>query len=148
MIVCKGGFAIVLIIKAIEELLEWKSSGSRLENEINGRENSLHWPRNTLYPQRLALIFLIGIVGGWNPNWIHSALRPPIGLLFQPRVIVMMEKLVEWWLAGETEVVGEKLLHCHFVHHKPQMPARTRTRAAAVGSQRLTAWTTAQQGWH
>jgi hypothetical protein len=31
------------------------------------------------------------------------------------------------------------LPQCRFVHHKPHMPARTRTRAAAVGSQRLTA---------
>jgi hypothetical protein len=46
--------------------------------------------------------------GGWSPNWVHSTLRPPIGLLCQPRVIMMMEKLVEW-LAGETEVLGENL---------------------------------------
>jgi hypothetical protein len=55
-------------------------------------------------------------------NLIHSALRPPIGLLCQPRVIMMMEKLVEW-LAGETEVLvlGENLPQCRFVHHKPHM---------------------------
>jgi hypothetical protein len=32
---------------------------------------------------------------GVESNWVHSALRPPIGLLCQPRVIMMMEKLVE-----------------------------------------------------
>jgi hypothetical protein len=79
-----------------------------------------------------------------EPNWVHTSLRPLIGLLCQTRVIMMMEKLVEWWLAGETEVLGENL---------PQMPlclphtphaVQTRTRAATVGSQRLTAWATAR----
>jgi hypothetical protein len=32
----------------------------------------------------------------------------------------MMEKLVEWTvLVGETEVVGENLSRCHFVHANP-----------------------------
>jgi hypothetical protein len=43
-----------------------------------------------------------------------------MGVLCQPRVI-MMEKLVEC-LAGETEVLGENLPQCSFVHHKPHMP--------------------------
>jgi hypothetical protein len=55
-----------------------------------------------------------------KPKWAHSALRPPIGLLCQHQVIMMMEKLVEW-LAGETEVLGENLPQCRFVHHKPHM---------------------------
>jgi hypothetical protein len=76
-------------------------------------------------------------------NWVHSTLRPPTGLLWQSRVIMMMEKLVEW-LARETEVLGENQPQCHFVYHKPHMPARTRTRAAAVGSPRLPAWATAR----
>jgi hypothetical protein len=42
------------------------------------------------------------------------------GLLCQPRVIMMMEKLGEW-LAEETEVLGENLLQSLFVHHKPHM---------------------------
>jgi hypothetical protein len=33
---------------------------------------------------------------------------------------MMMEKLAER-LAGETEVLGENLLQCRFVHHKPHM---------------------------
>jgi hypothetical protein len=36
------------LVRTIEELLEWKRNGS-------GRGNSLRWPRNTLYTQRLAL---------------------------------------------------------------------------------------------
>jgi hypothetical protein len=33
---------------------------------------------------------------------------------------MMMEKLVEY-LAGETEVLGENLPQCRFVHHKSHM---------------------------
>jgi hypothetical protein len=37
---------------------------------------------------------------------------------------MMMEKLVEL-LAGETEVLGENLPQCCFVHHKPHvLPGR------------------------
>jgi hypothetical protein len=34
---------------------------------------------------------------------------------------VIVEQLVEWGLAGETEVLGETLPQRHFVHHKPHM---------------------------
>jgi hypothetical protein len=54
-------------------------------------------------------------------NCVHSAWRPLIGLLYVPRVIMRMENLVEWWLAEETEVLGENLPQCHFVHHKSHM---------------------------
>jgi hypothetical protein len=67
----------------------------------------------------ITIFFKRGIEGGGESNWIHSALRPPIGLLCQPWVI-MMEKLVEW-LAEETEVLGENLSQRCFVHHKPHM---------------------------
>jgi hypothetical protein len=32
-----------------------------------------------------------------------------------------IEQLVEWELAGETEVLGENLSHCHFLHQKSHM---------------------------
>jgi hypothetical protein len=37
-------------------------------------------------------------------------------------VIVRMEKLVEWRLAGETEILGENLPRRHCVHHKFHLP--------------------------
>jgi hypothetical protein len=37
-------------------LINWyKSSGSCLENREYGRRDPSHWPRGTLYPQKLAI---------------------------------------------------------------------------------------------
>jgi hypothetical protein len=36
-------------------------------------------------------------------------------------MMVIVEQLVEWRLAGETEVLGENLPQSHFVHHKSYM---------------------------
>jgi hypothetical protein len=43
------------LVRIIEELLEWKSSGSGQENRINDQGDPLRWPRDTLYRQKLAL---------------------------------------------------------------------------------------------
>jgi hypothetical protein len=55
-------------------------------------------------------------MGGWK--CVHSARRPLNGLSYLPLVIVMTENLVEWRLAGETEVLGNNLPQRHFIHHK------------------------------
>jgi hypothetical protein len=34
---------------------------------------------------------------------------------------MIVEQLVEWRLAGDTEVLGENLSQRHFVHHKSHM---------------------------
>jgi hypothetical protein len=86
-------------------------------------------------------IYLL-IYWGLDSIWIHSALWLPIGLLCQSRVIIMMEKLVEWWLAGEIEVTRRKPAPVPLCPPQNPHAARIRTRAAAVGSQRLTAWAT------
>jgi hypothetical protein len=68
------------------------------------------------------LIFFNSHNEGWSPNWVHSARRPLNGLLYMSLVIMMMENLVEWRLAGETEVLGENLPQRHVVHRKSHLP--------------------------
>jgi hypothetical protein len=48
------------LVSTTEELLGSNSSGSGLEIRENGRRDPLHWPRGTLYPQKLALTSPIG----------------------------------------------------------------------------------------
>jgi hypothetical protein len=43
------------LVRIIEELFEWKSSGFGKENRINDRRDPLRWPCDTLYPLKLAL---------------------------------------------------------------------------------------------
>jgi hypothetical protein len=60
-------------------------------------------------------------------------------------MMVIVEQLVEWRLAGDTEVLGENLPQRHFVHHKSHMTRpRLEPGAATVESWRLTAWTMAR----
>jgi hypothetical protein len=80
-------------------------------------ENSnFHSRRQLVY-----CVFFNAHSGRWSANWVHSARRLLIGLLYLPRVIVRVENLVEWRFAGETEVFGEDLPQRHFVHHKSHL---------------------------
>jgi hypothetical protein len=57
-------------------------------------------PAASVVASELAMAVFVGFFfnshsGGWSPNWVHSARRPLNGLLYLPRVIMIMEKLVE-----------------------------------------------------
>jgi hypothetical protein len=60
------------LVSTIEELLGRNSSGSGLENREYSHRDPSHWPRNTLYPQKLALSspasggLSAGIVRSWT----------------------------------------------------------------------------------
>jgi hypothetical protein len=58
------------LVSTTEELLEWKSSGSGLENRDYGRRDPSRWPRSTLYPQKLALTSPIS--GGRSVGIVRS----------------------------------------------------------------------------
>jgi hypothetical protein len=83
-----------------------------LNNEIHEYNPRLH---SNLY------VPIVSHSGRWSPNWVHSARRPLNDLLYLPRVIMMMENLVEWRLAGETKLLRENLPQRHFVHHKSHL---------------------------
>jgi hypothetical protein len=62
------------------------------QSELNEDDvPSLFLPKATVYT---LIFFLICVVGGGIK--VHSTLRPLNGLLCQPRVIMIMEKSVEW----------------------------------------------------
>jgi hypothetical protein len=88
-------------------------------------------------------IVLIGIV--WGGGWVQLG---PLCTAATNRPIVPApgdyddgEILWNDW-QGKPKY-SENLPQCRFVHHKPHMPAWTRTLVAAVAGQRITAWATA-----
>jgi hypothetical protein len=56
--------------------------------------------------------------GEWSPTGSTRHVGHWLAYCSLPRVIMMMENLVEWRMAGETEVLWENLPQRHFVHHK------------------------------
>jgi hypothetical protein len=62
------------LVSKTEELIGRKSSCSDLENREYGSNNRSLWPRNTLYPQKLALTSPIS--GGCSIGVFTCGLRP------------------------------------------------------------------------
>jgi hypothetical protein len=56
--------------------------------------------------------------GRWSPTESTRHGGHWLAYCSLPRAIMMMENLVEWRLAGETEVLGENSPQLYFVHHK------------------------------
>jgi hypothetical protein len=73
-----------------QNLIEW--------TEKNHKKTSVRIagvPAEIRTTEYLPLFFFNSHSGGVESNWVHSARRPLNGLLYLPRVIMMMENLVE-----------------------------------------------------
>jgi hypothetical protein len=89
----------------------------------------------------IASLFFNSHSGGWSPSWVHSARRPLNGLLYLPRVIMMMENFGGMKIGKGNRRTRRKPAPASL--NLPQIPldqTRVWTRAAAVGSQLLIAW--------
>jgi hypothetical protein len=62
----------------------------------------------------LFFVFFFNLYGG------SLGTAATTGLLYQPRMVIV-KKLVDWRLAGATEILGENLPQRHFVHHTSHM---------------------------
>jgi hypothetical protein len=56
---------------------------------------------------KLILLLLNSHSGEWSPNWVHLERRPLLAYCTCPGWLWGLKNLVEWRLAGETEVLGE-----------------------------------------
>jgi hypothetical protein len=102
---------------------------------------------NTWHTLRFRFVFGFYVFASWVETWVHLALRPLFGLLYQPQMIDFGDcEAVSGMQIGRgdrsTRRKPAPVSLC-----SPQIPhdlTQTRTRAAAVGSLRLTAWAMAR----
>jgi hypothetical protein len=90
------------LVSTTEELLGKKSGGSGLENHEYGSGDPLHWPRDTLYPEKLALASpttgcrSIGVVGSrtWATEFVCLFVCLFLGCF---RILPALNKTVNEW---------------------------------------------------
>jgi hypothetical protein len=113
------------------------------------------WLHSCVYCNHMTMITLIETCSGVRNKHFVSRSRArlsPLGTSatiwlivsagwWMTMIMMSIEQSVECELAGEIEVLGWTLPQCYFVHHKSHMTwPLSRTWAADVASQRLTAW--------
>jgi hypothetical protein len=90
------------LVSITEELLGRNSRGSGLENRESGRGGPLRWPRDTLYPQKLALT---SPTSGGRSVWIVRLRTKATDFVF---VCLQLRRMVEWMYSSTIPDLGTR----------------------------------------